>query len=130
MDALLVQNKLPGRHTGSIITTTDNGRLLQFFADKDLWEALVSRRKSKETSKLWLKLGITPVKLALSKAKEGQTPVVAQVETNSEELGQAGTDPTLGTIHKTAEVVSKTDEVLAQASILLDEEKSDDSNNA
>ena len=130
MDALLVQNKLPGRHTGSTITTTDNGRLLRFFADKDLWEALVSRRENKESSKLWLKLGVTPVKLALSKAKEGQNPAAAQAKTDSEELGQAGTDPTLGTIHKTAEVVSKTDEVLAQASILLDEEKSDDSNNA
>ena len=75
MEILLKQNKLPGQYTGMIVTSTDKGRLLKFFADPELWSELLKRRENPGQTKLWLKMGLTPVKFALSKSKE-TTPTV------------------------------------------------------
>ena len=72
MNILLRQNKLPGRYMGSMLTGTDDGRLLKFFADQELWSDLLKRRDSRGQTKLWLKMGLTPVKFALSKPKSGE----------------------------------------------------------
>ena len=70
---LLKQNKLKGEYSGVKFTDSESGRLLKFFANKDLWEDLVSRRTNERSSKVRVKLGISPVTLTLSKPR--QTPM-------------------------------------------------------
>ena len=104
MDLLLKQNKLPGRYTGAIITATDCGRLLKFFADKDLWEELLARRQSSSHSRLLLKLAWNQIRLQLSKANQEATPGADAAGASAGESAAVRTAPNLGAIQKLASV--------------------------
>ena len=67
---LMKQNKLSGEYTGVKFTDSESGRLLKFFANKEMWEDLMSRRSNMASSKVRMKLGISPVTFTLSKPKQ------------------------------------------------------------
>ena len=69
MQALIRQNKLKGRFTGTLSKVEDHGRLLKFFADPELWADLLARRQSQGSTKVRLKVGVSPTDFVLSKAK-------------------------------------------------------------
>ena len=70
MKIIMINNKLKGSYTGVKFTDTDRGRLLQFFASKELWDDLLARREVQGTSKVRLKMGISPILFTLSKPKK------------------------------------------------------------
>ena len=75
------QNKLPGRSTGVLTKDSTDGRLLRFFADKTLWEHLLSLRTSKTNRKIKLLLGVAPEKFILSKDKvSNSAPSIAKAK--------------------------------------------------
>ena len=66
---LFKQNSLRGRTTGVVTKDDQEGRLLKFFADKELWQDLMSRRVSEANRKVKLKCGLSPKIFILSKEK-------------------------------------------------------------
>ena len=77
METIMKQNKLKGRYSGIITNVKENGRLLKFFSDQDLWNDLLGRRISQDTPKVKLKVCLSVGEFSLSKAKRAAEPVAA-----------------------------------------------------
>ena len=80
MMLLKKQNSLPGSHTGVVIKDLEDGRLMRFFADPNLWKDLVSRRFSQTNRKIKLKLGLSPAIFTLSKEQIPPGPTTTASE--------------------------------------------------
>ena len=94
MKCLMTQNKLKGQHCGLRLTDTDQGRLLRFFADSDLWADLLGRRTSPTSRKVKLRMGFLIVYFNLSRNKGGAP---------EEERGEAGVEPAVAFSNKPLE---------------------------
>ena len=71
MKVLFKQNQLKGQHKGVKATGTDQGTLIKFFADQELWADLLQRRHNPNGSKVLLSLGFVQVLFNLSRNQPG-----------------------------------------------------------
>ena len=70
MKCIISQNSLKGQYVGVTFTDTPHGRVLRFYANKEMWTDLLAKRESQGTSKVWLKCGFSASEFTLSKPKK------------------------------------------------------------